>query len=144
MTPGKTDFVDSYLVGIAVGRDIAVSGPFHFGIEGQIFGHFGEQNLLEFNVPLYARYHTPNDWRVLKSLTFGLGLGYATETPQTEVNRDGESTRLLFYWMGEIEFYLPSEELSLVFRLHHRSDGYGVFEADSGSNAFLIGLRKAF
>jgi hypothetical protein len=51
----------------------------------------------------------------------------------------------MFYWMvGEIEFHLPAEATTLVLRLYHRSDGYGVFSADSGSNALLLGLRHIF
>jgi|GEM_PF-3079904 len=144
INPGKTDFIDSYLIGVAAGRDFASKGPFRFGIEGQIVGHFGTQDLLEFNVPIYARYLTPEDWRIFKSFCFGIGLSYSTQIPQTEINRDGESSHILFYWMAEIEFYLPTDELSLVLRLHHRSDGYGVFATDSGSNALVLGLRHQF
>lgn len=144
LIPGQTEWVDSYLIGLAVGRDLAGWRSFDFGVEGQVVGHFGDQDHFEFNLPFYARYQTPTSWKIFKSFTFGLGLSYATEVPQTEIDRDGESTRTMFYGMGEIEFHLPVDPLTLVFRLHHRSDGYGVFDADSGSNAFVLGLRRRF
>lgn len=142
--PGKTEWVDSYLVGLGAARDFAAWRAFDFGFEGQIVGHFGAQDHFEFNLPLYARYYTPPSWRVFKSFTFGLGLSYATRVPQTEIDRDGRSTREMFYWMGEIEFHLPSDHYTMVFRLHHRSDGYGVFAENSGSNALVLGLRREF
>jgi len=141
LNPAKTDFIDSYLVGFAGGRDFAHRGPWNFGGEGQIVGHFGEQDHWEFNVPVYARFHLPETWRILKSLTFGLGLSYATEVPEVEIAIDGESTELLVYWMGEMEFHLPADDLTLVFRLHHRSNAYGLIPEDAGSNAFVLGLR---
>ena len=141
LNPTKTDFIDSYLVGLAVGRDFASRGNWDFGWEGQIVGHFGEQDHFEFNAPVYFRYQLPENWRILKSLTFGIGLSYATEVPQVEIDRDGESGHTLIYWMGEMEFHLPADNVNLVFRLHHRSDGYGVFPYDAGSNAFVLGLR---
>ncbi len=144
IVPGKTELVDSHLIGLALGRDFASRGAVDFGWEGQIVAHFGAQDHWEFNLPVYSRYHFPAHWRGLKSATFGLGLSYATKIPQVEIDRDGESTRLLFYWMGEIEFRLPVETMTMVFRLHHRSDGYGVFETDSGSNALVLGLRRNF
>lgn len=142
--PGQTELVDSYLIGCGVARDFAAWRAFDFGIEGQAVAHFGAQDHLEFNVPFYARYSTPEGWRIFKSFTFGLGLSYATKVPQTEIDRDGQSTREMFYWMGEIEFHLPSDDYTMVFRLHHRSDGYGVFEENSGSNALVLGLRRKF
>ena len=144
LDPTKTAFIDSYLVGLAVGRNFASRGNWDFGWEGQVVGHFGAQDHVEFNAPMYFRYQLPESWRVLKSLTFGIGLSYATEVPQTEIDRDGESGHTLVYWMGEMEFHLPAENLNLVFRLHHRSDGYGVFSYDAGSNAFVLGLRRSF
>jgi len=73
-----------------------------------------------------------------------LGLSYATDVPESEIDRGGDSTRTLVYWMAELEFYLPPDFLTLVFRLHHRSDGYGLFPEDSGTNAFLAGIRWRF
>ncbi len=141
INPSETKFIDSYVVGLGVARDFAQRGRFDFGWEIQAVGHFGDQDHFEFNTPVYARFNTPESWRILKSLTFGLGLSYATKVPSTEIERGRDSTRTLVYWMGEMEFHLPPENLDLVFRLHHRSDGYGLFPHDTGSNAFVLGLR---
>lgn len=141
LNPTQTEFIDSYLVGLAVGKDFARKEKWDFGWEGQVVAHFGEQDHFEFNVPVYARYYLPESWRILKSLTFGLGLSYATEVPPVEIAIDGESSQLLVYWMGELEFHLPSDDLTLVFRLHHRSNAFGLIPEDGGSNAFVLGLR---
>ncbi len=142
--PSETKLIDSDLIGVGAARDLTTWRGFDFGIEGQVVGHFGVQDHFEFNLPLYARYETPTGWRVFKSFTFGIGLSYATKVPQTEINRDGDSTQAMIYWMGEIEFHLPSDNYTLVFRLHHRSDGYGAFAENSGSNALVLGLRRGF
>jgi len=141
LNPAETEFVDSYLVGLAVGRDFAQRGPWGFGWESQIVGHFGEQDHFEFNLPLYARYNLPESWRFLKSLTFGLGLSYATNLPEVEISINQETSQTLVYWMGEMEFYLPPDDMTFVFRLHHRSNAYGLFPENGGSNAFVLGQR---
>jgi len=137
----ETDWIDSYIAGFALSRDFARHGNFHFGWEIQIVYHFGVQDHFEGNGLIYTRYELPADWRIFKSLSFGIGLSYATEVPESEIDRGGDSTNALVYWMGEIEFYLPPEELTLILRLHHRSDGYGLFPEDTGTNAIVVGLR---
>lgn len=144
VNPGKTEWIDSFIAGVAVGRDFAHVGNFDFGWELQMVIHFGDQSHLEGNGLLYARYNLPRDWRVWKSSAFGLGLSYSTDVPESEIDRGGDSTRALVYWMAELEFYLPPDFLTLVFRLHHRSDAYGLFPENTGTNAFVAGLRWRF
>ena len=139
------DYLDSGLVGVGVGKEFARYGQLTFGFELQAVQHFGTQDNFEINTPLTVRYNRESDvLSSLESLAFGLGLSWASEKPQTEVDRNGDTNQTMFYWMGELQFDLPNTDLDLVTRIHHRSDGYGVWEVDSGSNALVIGLKRTF
>lgn len=144
--PSEIDFLDSYLLGVGVGYEWPSRLPrTSIGLEAQMVAHFGRQDHVEFNLPLVVRYHPERPpVPALESLAFGIGLSTATKDPQTEVDRDGKTTKTLVYWMGELAFRLPREDTALIFRLHHRSDAYGVFPNDSGSNAVTIGIRWRF
>lgn len=146
LQPWKTDFIDSWLLGIGVGHDWPTRWrKVTLGVEAQIVGHFGRQDHFEVNLPLLIRYHPDTPFpAALESLAFGIGLSTASKRPQTEIDRDGETSRTLIYWMGEAEFGLPLDNTTFVFRLHHRSDAYGVFDTDSGSNALAFGVKRRF
>lgn len=144
--PSKLEFLDSHFVGVGLGYDWKIENTnWTIGLEGQIVGHFGQQDHLEFNLPIVARYHARDPLiRSFQSVAFGIGLSTTSENPKIEIARDGETTNTLVYWMIELEFDLPPPNTSLNFRLHHRSDAYGLFETDSGSNALAVGIRRRF
>ncbi|MEM8870338.1 MAG: hypothetical protein AAGE38_08045, partial [Pseudomonadota bacterium] len=103
--PWETEFLDSYLIGLGLRRDWPVAGSnrYFIGIEGQTVAHFGDQTHLEFNAPVVLSYRPQGRWSgPVDVLSFGLGLSYASEIPQTEINRDGASQRLMIYWMAEV------------------------------------------
>lgn len=81
-----------------------------------------------------------NAW-IPTSVAFGIGPSYATDIPAEEVARDGDSARLLLYWVAELEVGLPERPWSVLARLHHRSTAYGLFAEDGGSNFVTLGLR---
>ena len=144
INPSEVRFAGSGLVGAGLGWDRAFgSRPLRYGFEAQAVKHFGKQDHLELNLPLVLRYS-----RNLKQpfefsgAAFGLGLSYATKVPQVEVDRSGASQRLFFYWMAEVEFATRAPDTSTYFRLHHRSDGFGILDVDSGSTALVLGWRK--
>ncbi|MBT8414849.1 MAG: hypothetical protein KJO30_11010 [Boseongicola sp.] len=142
--PLQVKFAGSGLVGAGLGWDRPLgSGPLRYGFEGQVVKHFGKQDHLEFNLPLLLRY-SKDQKRPLgfSGAAFGLGLSYATEIPQVEVDRSGASQRLYFYWLAEVEFATRPPNAYAYFRLHHRSDGFGVFDINSGSTALVLGWRK--
>ena len=144
--PRTLEFAGSGLIGLALGWDRPIGDSrFSIGFEAQAVGHFGRQDHLEFNLPLVLRY-TPPQPRPLrfKSVAFGIGPSHATKIPQVEIDRHGESQRDLIYWMAEVEFTRPQPDQSLYFRLHHRSDGFGYYEVNSGSTGLVLGWRKAF
>ena len=136
----QTRFVKSGFAGVAFGQPLATAGSFGFGYEVQAVQHFGEQTHQEGNLPLVLRYHIGPD-TVVSSVAYGLGLSWVSEKPRGELRRKGDANATQVYWMGEIEFNLPETTLDAVVRLHHRSDAYGLFPVDNGSNAFALGLR---
>ncbi|WP_157598676.1 hypothetical protein [Tateyamaria omphalii] len=144
VNPKRLRFAGSHMVGVAVGADRAIGDSrFRFGAEAQLLGHFGRQDHFELSVPVVLRY-VPDTRSVVTSLAAGLGLSYASDVPQVEIDRNGASQRLFVHWMAEIEFDLPDPDLTTFLRLHHRSDGYGLFEVDAGSTGFVLGVRKRF
>jgi hypothetical protein len=71
-------------------------------------------------------------------------VSHATKIPQVELDRTGESQRNFAYWLAEVETVGPNPDQSLFFRLHHRSDAYGLYSAKGGSTALSFGLRIEF
>ncbi len=144
LVPGRVQFADSHLVGGALGWDRQIGDSrFRYGFEAQLAVHFGRQDLLELTVPVVLRY-VPKKETVVRSIAAGIGLSYASEIPQVEIDRNGASQRLFVHWMAELEFGLSDPHRSAFVRLHHRSDGYGVFEVDAGSTGFVLGVRHRF
>ena len=144
--PWTLDFSDSTLVGLAASHGIGrFDHRLGFEIEGQVVRHFGDQDHWEINLPVIGRWELfPWDEVVDTSLAFGIGPSYASEKPKVEVANDGDSRRLLVYWMMEIEVGPPDKSWSAIFRLHHRSGAFGLFAEEGGSNAMVIGLRHMF
>ena len=144
--PWNIELLDSWFIGVGVGYEWPTRRPsVALGVEAQVVGHFGRQDHLEFNLPLIIRYYPREPiFPVLDSAAFGIGLSTTTQDPQTEVDRDGETSKTLVYWMGELEFGLADQDTTFVFRLHHRSDAYGVFSTNSGSNALAFGVKHRF
>ncbi len=142
---GNITWIDSYVAALIVSRDWTALNPrLRFGVEGQAVVHTGEQDHLEVNVPLYIRYRALDPWVPVQGAAFGLGLSYATDVPEVEVERKGESQRLLAHWFAEVEFGRPNWTVYPFLRLHHRSDGYVIADFDTGSNAVVVGLRYPF
>jgi hypothetical protein len=134
---------DAQVAGISASREWAWPGFGYVGIEGSLMRHFGEQDHWELAVPLYLRSLRPEPvW--LPSLAYGLGLSYAGDVPESEVARRDESQRTLAMWFIELEFGGAQADTRPYFRLHHRSDAFGLFPADTGSNVLLLGLRRDF
>ena len=75
------------------------------------------------------------------------GLNWIKEIPKSEVRygrwAPPDGAVLQHYLSPEVAFSLPeTPENELVFRLHHRSTGHGLFwNARTGSNVVTVGLR---
>lgn len=144
--PAEIDFTNAGFAGVVLAYQLPLSNQrWEIGVEGQINQHFGKRTFQEFVVPFTIRYSPENPWlRAFDSFAFGLGVSHATKTPRVEVERRKVSQRTLAYFFLETAFQLGNPRDSLFIRIHHRSDAYGLFEPDSGSNAYAIGWRRDF
>jgi len=137
---GSIRFRDATTFGVGVNREWPVWRLGYLGTELQVLGWVGEQRHLEFTLPLTIR--TPRtESPYIPSLAYGVGLSYATSPPESEIARTGESTELLAHWFFEIEFGGPGSDWRPYLRLHHRSHAWEAFDARTGSNALLVGVR---
>ena len=148
LDPIGADFVDAYLVAGAISRPYAFyrDGALSLEAEGQVVYNFGDQDHWEFNVvPIVVRWHKfPWNHRVESSAAFGLGLSYATELPEVEVEIEGESQQLLIYWVMELTAGPPRSPWAVSLRLHHRSVAWGLMADEGGMNAVGLGVRWRF
>ncbi len=145
--PGEIEMADSSLVAVALARRVGGLGDrLSFEVEGQVARHYGGERYWEF-VGLGGGRWEPFWWDryVDTSLFYGLGVSYTTRRPQVEIEMDGDTERLMAYWVLELAFSLPQHpQLALIGRLHHRSGAYGLFADKGGSTAPAIGLKYRF
>lgn len=145
--PGDLELTENYILGGLLGYDRQIGNSrFSFGVEIQANAHFGEQGFYEVVLPVSARYHFENSWwDAFDSVGFGVGYSHYSEISDIErSNYDGESRRNLIYWYLELEFAELKPGDNLFVRLHHRSNGYDTVEPNGGSNAWIVGFRRAF
>lgn len=145
--PTRLNFVDTYLAALTVARQAGYrSEVAQTELEGQIVRHFGRQEHWEFNaLGVIRRTALPWDPVLDMSAAAGIGLSYATSPPKAEIDFEGDTERLLVYWMLELDATLPGTEAwSILTRLHHRSPAYGLFGDGGGANVLAVGLRYRF
>lgn len=143
----EIDFNDSYLAALTLSRTFARwRDRASFEAEGQVVKHFNFQEHWEFNILATARWEAfPWDRYLDTEFAFGIGPSYATEVPLTEIANEGDSEKLLVYWMMELAFSLPDKpRWALIGRIHHRSEAYGLFAEEGGANALALGLKYRF
>jgi len=115
--------------------------------EAQLVKHIDGQDHWEVNGLMIGRWLPfPWDNTLDTSFAFGAGLSYATELPEFEQNNHPNANQLLVYLLVELELTPPQQkDWSLVFRVHHRSGAYGLFnDVEGASNALGIGLKYRF
>jgi len=143
MEPGTVRTRDARTVGVSVSREWTWPRFGFVGIDASLLRHLGEQRHWEVSVPVYLRSLRPaHAW--VPSLAYGLGLSHASAVPDSEIARRGESRRTLAMWFMELEFGGAAADTRPYLRLHHRSDAFGLFPTDTGSNVILLGLRRDF
>jgi hypothetical protein len=106
-------------------------GKLAWELEGQVGKYFGAQENWEFNLPIVSfRWH-PFPWDPLVDTSFAWGIGpsYATREPEVEIDISDETSQWLIYWYGEVTFGPPAASWEVLFRLHHRSGGFGLVTA---------------
>ncbi|SEM22553.1 hypothetical protein SAMN04489760_10737 [Syntrophus gentianae] len=143
------DFDNDYkFIAVALNRKIgSFTKHMDFECEAQVVKHFDGQNHMEFNGLVIARWLTFLwDEYIDTSLAVGDGLSWATETPKLEALEHEKTSALLDYVLVEVSLSLPqAPEWSLVWRIHHRSGVFGLFNGvHGGSNALGVGLSYHF
>lgn len=107
-----------------------------------------DQRFQEAVLSANLRYDLGSNPLGLSSISFGNGLSWTTKKPEyeEEITLNERTSRFLYYMMVETAFHLPSvSDWELVFRVHHRSGGYGTFnDVRGGSNYLCLGLRYNF
>lgn len=145
---GRASFVNSSLYTVAGHWTFlqAASRRWSFELEGNVTKHAGDQQHWEFNAPiLTGRWHAFPWSRVVDtSAAFGAGFSYATEVPDVEKELSASSEKLLLYWHLDATIGPPKANWALLFRLHHRSSGYGLMADHGGSNVLATGIRFFF
>lgn len=146
LEPQETDFLDSEMIGAALGFERPTRwSRIDLGGEIQVVKWFGTQDHWELNaMPIIGRYRFEGTAWLLRSVSFGLGLSYASEVPVEEVIDDGVSNRFMVYWSAEAEFGRTDSTYTPFIKLHHRSNAFGLIEEDAGSNTLAVGLRRRF
>lgn len=146
---GQAKFIDAYVVVGALSWTFAryFDDALSFELEGQVAKWFGDQKNMEFNLPLAIRWSRfPWDDYVATSLAYGVGPSYATLEPAAEIDIHDNTQKFLIYWFGEIAAGLPQSPWAAVFRIHHRSGGFGLVadRGDGGANSLCVGLKYRF
>lgn len=145
--PTQVEFADAYLAALALSYTPARywDDALSLETEGQVVYNFGDQSHWEFNGLLGSRWHRfPWNESLATTMAFGLGLSYATEVPEVEVELEGSSEQVMIYWMFEMTFAPPGARWAASIRLHHRSKGFGLLAEEGGMNALAAGVRFEF
>ncbi|MDZ7760297.1 MAG: hypothetical protein U5L00_08595 [Desulfovermiculus sp.] len=149
--PGKTE--KNYMHSLSLSRQLTKFwNHFSLEVEGMFAKHHGahkhgHQDYEEYVVAMLLRYdNMPWDQILQTSIAFGEGFSLTSKPPKQEVQNRGQSRRFLNYLTAELTFSLPQySQLSLVYRVHHRSGVFGIFGGTKGASDFyLLGLRYKF
>lgn len=144
--PSALEFVDAYLAGLVLGYERQISNTrYSYGVEVQVNGHFGQDSFFEIAVPVILRYHPEKSWwDAFDSFAIALGGSHYSHISRLERENYGTSRRDLVYWYVETEFKTKDPQSSVYARIHHRSNAWGTFDPNGGSNALVIGFRRKF
>jgi hypothetical protein len=154
------DYADEDMYSAELAYTLARSNPI-----SRLFDYIGATFQVAANLG-YRRDHGNNEdigegglyfmvrWRnfpwnryIATTLAAGDGISYATDPPEVEKEDDpNDSQSLMNFLVFEATFALPKHpRYQLVYRLHHRSGAYGIFDdSDFGSNTLGLGLRYHF
>jgi hypothetical protein len=148
--PWDTSFEDTWIVSASASHLLWELDE-NTWLEGElgVGKRFGDSDAWEFFGLVFLRWDgLPwNEW-VYTSIGVGIGPSYATEISETERRKSGndQGSRTLNMLVPEIAFALPDDEATqLVFRLHHRSGVFGLFNGVTGGSTFVtVGVRVRF
>jgi len=117
-----------------------------FEVEGQVAKQAGpSQRHWELNALGAFRWNRFFWDRYLNtSFAVGLGLSFATEEGQFEIDSQGDTSKTLAYILVDLDFSLPKyPNWAADIRIHHRSSAYGTFNdnIEGASNALGVGVK---
>jgi hypothetical protein len=95
-------------------------------------------------MPSWSWRRLPWDEHLATTAAFGLGLSYAGEPPEVEVEIEGDSEQWLIYWVAELTAGPTDAPWAIALRLHHRSTAFGLMGEEGRMNAMGLGLRWRF
>lgn len=143
---GDPDLDDSYLLAAGLSHAAAPRERHRWEAETQVVRHFGAQDNWELNQLAIVRLlDMPGQEYLRSTAALGEGLSLASNEPRLEDEEkpDTGTTRLLNYLLFELTVAPPREtNWAFVFRIHHRSGIFGLFDGvTGGSNALTVGVR---
>ena len=145
---GQSDTEESYLLAGALGWTFyrPPSRAWSMELEVNVARHFGIQDHFEFNAPvLNIRWEAfPWDNILDTSLAYGIGPSFASTSPEYERMRKRDTDPVMVFWHLEIGAGLPGSPWKAIFRLHHRSTGFGTLAEKGGCDVLCLGLRYQF
>jgi hypothetical protein len=144
------NYSGSFIGGAAYRYDfLRLPFDFSLGAEVGIAGRFGHGESAEFWGAAALRYR--NLWlgslNLIPAVMFGLSaVTGPTGIEHVNVAIHHGNEKLLFYLGFELAFALPDYSgWELVYRVHHRSGGYGTLgDLREGNNANVLGFRHYF
>jgi hypothetical protein len=150
-TPFTWDYAtDDHFLGLTLSRYAAtVLGRVDVEPEVGLGRRFGRQSVTEGWLAVFFRYRGfPWDETLLTSVAVSTGLNIASRYSSVEIERTGETSgyRVMHYFSPEITLALPSRpDTELMFRFHHRSGAYGLFnDVGGGAHYGSVGIRLRF
>lgn len=150
--PWNMRFEDTHLLAIAGSKKLGtIFWDIDVELELNIAKRFGNDDSWEFATTVFVRYDD-FPWNDVVYTTVGVGLfgpSYATGISDTEKRKAGngdKGSKLLNFFVPEITFSDPDiPELAFVFRIHHRSGIFGLYDGVSGGSNFVsFGTRYRF
>lgn len=150
LNPTRVAFEDSQFLGVAGSYTYGDlwDGRIDLEVEGAVIKHFGLQEHVEFTaVPLAARWRRfPWNDVVRTSIGLGGGFSYAARPPAAEKVVRDDAEQLLFHWYIEAAAGPADGGWEGIFRLHHRSGGFGLLGTQGrvGSDFLTFGVRRRF
>jgi hypothetical protein len=138
-------FEESFLITGAINRTIwEKTNKFALEMEGQLTKYLETGGPFATNGVIVGRLlDTPWQPAVDVNIAIGAGLSYAFGIPPIESEHLARTSKTLFYLLFEVDFNpLGDERFRTVFRIHHRSGIFGLFDDVTGGSDYLcLGLK---
>lgn len=131
-----------YMTTLALAQEISKhTEEFGLEAEGQITWHHGHDGPLALNGALIGRFYSL-PWVTTLNGSFGLGAGLSHSFGIPQLEFAERTSRTLLYLMFEYELGIAKSQWSALFRVHHRSGVFGLFDNVTGGSDYLcLGMK---